>query len=57
MLPIPALDGSRALFILIEIIFRKPVPPKYEKVIHAVGLIALLLFAAVISVKDIITLF
>ncbi len=57
MLPVPALDGSRALFILIEIIFRKPVPAKYEKVIHAVGLAALLLFAALISIKDIVSLF
>lgn len=46
VLPIPALDGARAVFILIEMIFRKPVPRKIEGYIHAVGLI--LLFALVI---------
>lgn len=42
VLPIPALDGARALFILIEMIVRKPVPRKIEGIIHAVGLILLL---------------
>ena len=46
ILPIPALDGARAVFILIEMIFRKPVPRKIEGYIHMVGLI--LLFALVI---------
>lgn len=46
ILPIPALDGARAVFILIEMIFRKPVPRKIEGYIHAVGLI--ILFALVI---------
>ncbi|MBQ7452938.1 MAG: site-2 protease family protein [Clostridia bacterium] len=42
VLPIPALDGARAVFILIEMIFRKPVPRKIEGYIHTVGLILLL---------------
>ncbi|MBQ7579416.1 MAG: RIP metalloprotease RseP [Clostridia bacterium] len=46
VLPIPALDGARAVFIIIEMIFRKPVPRKIEGYIHTVGLI--LLFALVI---------
>ena len=41
-LPIPALDGARFMFVLIEIIFRKPVPRKIEAYIHTVGLFALL---------------
>lgn len=53
LLPIPALDGSRALFIFIEMIIRKPINPKYEKVIHTVGIICLLLFAALITIKDV----
>lgn len=57
LLPIPALDGSRALFILIEMITRRPVPSKYENIIHAVGLILLLLLIALITVKDIISFF
>lgn len=41
-LPIPALDGARFVFVLIEMIFRKPVPRKIEAYIHAVGLFVLL---------------
>ncbi|MBQ3266153.1 MAG: RIP metalloprotease RseP [Ruminococcus sp.] len=53
MLPFPALDGGRFLMLLIEWIFRKPVPRKVESVINAVGLILLLGLSAVIAVKDI----
>lgn len=53
MLPFPALDGGRFVLLLIEGIFRKPVPRKVEKYINAVGLILLMGFALVISVKDI----
>lgn len=57
LLPLPALDGGRILFIFIEMITGKPVPKKYESVIHAVGLILLLLLMVVITFKDIWTLF
>ncbi len=57
LLPVPALDGGRILFILIELIFRKPVPQKYEGFIHAAGLIILLGLMLLITLKDIITLF
>lgn len=53
LLPIPALDGGRLVFILIEMIRRKPVPQKYEKWVHAIGMIFLLTLMAVILVKDI----
>ena len=56
LLPIPALDGGRLVFILIEMIFRKPVPQKYESVVHAVGMALLLTFMAFIVLKDIWTL-
>lgn len=57
LLPIPALDGGRILFILFELIFRKPIPKKYEGFIHAAGLILLLGFMLIVTLKDIITLF
>ncbi len=57
LLPLPALDGGRILFILVEMVTRKPVPKKYESVIHAAGLVLLLLLMAVITFKDIFTLF
>ena len=53
LLPIPALDGGRFFFMLIELIFRKPVPAKYENLIHAAGLVLLLIFMAVVSFSDI----
>ena len=53
MLPFPALDGGRFVMLLIEAIFRKPVPRKIEGIINGVGLILLLLLMAVITVKDV----
>lgn len=53
LLPIPALDGGRFFFMLIELIFRKPVPAKYENWIHAAGMIILFAFMALISAGDI----
>lgn len=53
LLPIPALDGGRLFFMFIELIFRKPVPQKYENWVHTAGMILLLLFMAVVSFSDI----
>lgn len=56
LLPIPALDGGRLLFILIEMITRKPVPQKAESAVHAVGFIILMAFMVLIAAKDILSL-
>ena len=56
LLPIPALDGGRLVFILFEMIFKKPVPQKYESLVHFVGIILLLGFMVLISFKDIYVL-
>lgn len=53
LLPLPALDGGRILFLLIELIFRRRVPPKYEGWVHAGGLVLLLLLMAAVTVQDI----
>ena len=57
LLPIPALDGSRIMFLIIEGVRRKPIPPKKEGMVHAVGMAILLAFMAVIIVKDVWSLF
>lgn len=57
LLPIPALDGGRLFFLFIEAILRRPILPKYEKYVHAAGMVLLLGLIAVVSVKDIIYLF
>ena len=53
LLPLPALDGGRLFFMVIEMVARRPVPAKYENLVHAVGLILLLIFMAVVSFSDI----
>ncbi len=57
LLPIPALDGARLLFLLIEAIRRKPINRKYEGYIHAAGLILMLLLMAFVAVMDIMRFF
>lgn len=56
MLPFPALDGGRFLFLLIEWIFKKPIPRKAEQVVNTAGLVLLLAFMLIISVKDVFQL-
>jgi regulator of sigma E protease len=53
VLPIPALDGGRLFFILIELFFRKKVSPKYETLAHSVGLAVLLMLILLITLYDI----
>ena len=57
LLPLPALDGGRIFFMIIELIRRKPIPAEKEGLVHAIGLLLLLAFALVISAKDIFMLF
>ena len=57
LLPIPALDGGRLVFHIIELIVRKPVPKKIEGMIHGVGLLLLLALLTVVTLKDIVTIF
>ncbi|MBQ5747025.1 MAG: RIP metalloprotease RseP, partial [Clostridia bacterium] len=56
LMPIPALDGGRIVFVIIEAIRRKPLKPSVEGIIHAVGMVLLLIFMAVIIVNDVIKL-
>lgn len=57
LLPLPALDGGRLVFVLLEWLRRKPVNPELENKIHQWGLVALLSLMAVVSVGDIFRLF
>jgi len=51
-LPLPALDGGRILFLLIEKIKGNPVNQKLEGIIHTVGFFALLLLMFLVTIKD-----
>jgi regulator of sigma E protease len=53
LLPLPALDGGRVLFVLIEMIFRRPVPEKFEGIIHGVGFALLMVLILIITGNDI----
>lgn len=57
LLPIPALDGGRLVFVIIEAIRRKPIKPEHEGLVHAIGMILLLIFMAIVLVSDVIKLF
>ncbi len=54
LLPIPALDGGRILFVLPEIFLRRRVPAQYENMIHLIGFTALILLMIYITTQDII---
>ena len=53
LLPLPALDGGRILFVLPEILLRKRVPAKYENMVHFIGFTALIILLFFITFQDI----
>ena len=55
-LPIPAFDGGRILFLIIEKIKGKPVDPKFENTIHSIGFFLLMALMILITYNDIIRL-
>lgn len=57
LLPIPGLDGSRFVFLLIEAIRRKPVPKNREAMVHLIGMAALFLLMILVTVQDITRFF
>jgi regulator of sigma E protease len=56
ILPIPALDGGRVLFVFIEKIAGRRVKPAFEQFTHQIGMIILLILVALISINDILRL-
>ena len=57
LLPLPARDGGRLVFQLIELIARRPVNPVIEGYIHFAGIVLLMLLMVVVTFKDILRLF
>ena len=53
LLPLPALDGGRLVFLLIEAVRRKPIPPEKEGMVHFAGLVLLLLLMVYLTVSDV----
>lgn len=56
LLPIPALDGGRIFFVLVEMIRRKKLPPEKEGMVHMIGFALLILLSVVIAYMDVIKL-
>lgn len=56
VMPFPALDGGRFLFIIFELITRRKPNAKWEAIIHSVGFILLMVLILVITWNDILTL-
>ncbi|MDD7629871.1 MAG: M50 family metallopeptidase [bacterium] len=57
LIPFPAFDGGRALFLIIEKIRKKPVKREVENTIHSIGFVLLMILVVVITIKDVIKLF
>ena len=61
LLPLPALDGGRIFFLLINgvwmFLFRRRIDPKYESYVHVAGLVALLALMAVVTFNDLARIF
>jgi regulator of sigma E protease len=53
LLPLPALDGGRLLFMLIEVVRGKPVPPEKEGIVHFIGFVALMILMLFVLYNDI----
>lgn len=57
LLPIPALDGGRLVFVVIEMVTRKRLHPSKEATIHKIGMLLLLTLIILVSIKDVRTFF
>lgn len=57
LLPIPALDGGRLVFLFLEVIRGKPIDQEKEGLVHTIGLVALMLLMVFIMFNDITKLF
>ncbi len=56
LLPLPALDGGRLVFLAVEGICRKPIPARYEGIVHAIGFALLMVLIVIICGNDILRL-
>lgn len=57
LLPIPALDGGRLVFLLVEVIRGKPVPPEKEGMVHFIGLVFFMILMVFIFFNDLVNIF
>ena len=53
LLPLPALDGGHLVFLIVEAIRRKPIPPEKEGMVHGIGMLLLFGLIVVVTWQDI----
>ena len=54
LLPLPAIDGGKLLFLFVEGLRGKPIPPEKEGIVHLVGFALLAILAIVVMYNDIL---
>ena len=54
LLPIPAMDGGRLVFLFIELIRGKPVKAEHEGMVHFIGIVALMVLMVIVTFNDIV---
>ncbi len=57
LLPIPALDGGRLVFLLVEVVRGKPVPPEKEGMVHFVGMVFFMILMVIVFFNDLTNIF
>ncbi len=57
LLPVPALDGGRLLFVLVELVRGKPVPPQKEAYVHLAGMVLMLIIVVMVFFNDLHNIF
>ena len=57
LLPLPALDGGRLVFLILEAVRRKPIDREKEGMVHFVGIVLLMILMVLITFNDITKLF
>ena len=53
LLPLPALDGGRLIFVILEAIRGKRISPEREAIVHFVGMMVLLALMVLITIQDV----
>lgn len=57
LLPIPALDGGRLFFMLVEVVRGKPIPPEKEGIIHFAGFVFFMVLMVLVFFNDLVNIF
>lgn len=57
LVPFPALDGGRVLFVIIEAVIRRRIPAKFFNIVNTVGFVLLMILMVVVTYRDVLKLF